>query len=801
MTTSPSARWELVPHFLLRRAGFPFSQLEAVAAPRSSALAAEWAALRAEARQERDAMLRTTFPAEVKRLAARGDRTALKRLSRWRRQVGHGRPGPAPEGDFGVALREGHGRWQSLTARAALLRAALEEALATETRTARGNLRRAFLPPQMREALFLMSAHFLESAGPALDALPSEAPTSHERALELRLYAFLQRLAAKNETTSFFGPLAYGQVTDGPEPLRLGPEFPGGVRRREAFTAFWAAVALGRAASADPAIRAELPLRRVPVIIRSGTEVTRADGKVVALDPLSARLLDGAEAGATVVELARGLELERAQVELGVQQLERAGLVRRELEPSSTVARPLEDVLAQLPHTDAAATWRGELERYRGFEADFAVGDVAAKQRALAGAEAHFFKVTGQEPRRAAGEFYADRMLLYEDCLGDLQPVELSRTEATRLSAAVAPALELGAQLGALRTQAVRALATQVVEEAGRPLPFLHFAELLEAKIKSGALEPLLAPARALVAGLAALVAERSDGHVSRVSAALLAERLGLSPLPGPRFASPDVMLDVSGAGPRYVLGEVHPYVFAWGSQNYFAPEPEALAAAFREDLSPWGGPERMAMVLRRRRHKGLVSRMFPGTFIEVSGRSVEDPAQRLAVGELWVERGATGAELLGPQGPLTLYAGEDDHAHLRAFAPPPVELPPLRTGAHTARFELGDCVVQRERWELSPELGMPVLAARTGAGLMLAVAELKHTLGLPRHVFVLCPSETKPLCLDLDGTLAQQWLQRWLRLGPVSVVEMLPAPGGLWVHRSDGLYTSELRMALVHRP
>ncbi|XXF76938.1 lantibiotic dehydratase [Myxococcaceae bacterium GXIMD 01537] len=795
---SAHAGWRLVPRFLLRRAGFPFALLEALAGPRTAACAAQVVEHRARAEALRQQLLRQHFVDEVKQCARAGARAELRTLSRWRRRVGRGRAGETPAGAWSAPLRAAHEAWGFEVRASTRALAELESVLDAEWQSSRRALRHTFQRGDVREALFLLSPDLVDAMGPALEREPSPQPRAPERALERRLYAFAQRLAAKNETTSFFGPLAYGSVETEQERFSFGPEAPMGVTRREAFAAFWAVAALGKAAASDPQVRRALPVRRIPVSAVCGLEGQGPDGRKVALTPGDVAVLGAADGRRTAGELGAVLGLGPQEAEAAVLRLERAGFVRRDLEPRSTTAHPLEDVLRLLPDVPAAARWRETLRSFQALLRRFEMADLPGRRAVLAEAEALFEKATGQPARRAAGQTYADRTLLYEDCLGDQQPVRMPATEATRLERILHPAMALGAAYGQLRHQAVRTLAGLVLAELGRAVPFLTFISALEARVQQGVLEPLLAPARTFLEAWGREVRAVSDGRVARVAPERVLEVARAVEARG-RFASPDVMLEVIPAGAtRAVLGEVHPYVFAWGSQNQFAPDLDALKAAFLQDLSPWGGRERMATVLRRRRHKGLVSDAFPGAFIEVTGRSVDDAGRRLAIADLHVEAGADGPELVGPGGPLTLYAGEDDHPHLRAFAPPQVELPPLRLGPHTPRIEVGELVLQRERWTYDADGLSSLTRTSEPVSLALAVAEARRTEGWPRHLFVSSPSEPKPLCLDLDVPFAWLHLRRLARLGRVALTEMLPGPSGLWARRSSGGHTSELRMAMV---
>src|SRR5262249_7181413 len=143
-----------------------------------------------------------------------------------------------------------------------------------------------------------------------------------------RLYLYCQRLAAKNETTSFFGPLAHGVVAPEARGLDLGPEVPGGVRQLRGFVSFWAVCALARRIGADPTVRASVPGSRVSASRVSGRRVTLPTGRVVELPEKLARVaaaVDGSRPQSEIA-LATGLEMDRVSDALAT--LERLGAVR-----------------------------------------------------------------------------------------------------------------------------------------------------------------------------------------------------------------------------------------------------------------------------------------------------------------------------------------------------------------------------------------------------------------------------------------------------------------------------------------
>ena len=792
MTHAPAAsgrpRWRLVSQFLLRRAGFPFALIDEVACPRAAAAAARAVEARDAAEVLRREML-SLFRAAV--TGAAGDRVALKALSRWRKRVGADEDAvEVPAGTWPDPLLAGHLAWRVARAAVSDAEAELARALTDEIPVARSALRRFAHRDDVKMALFLLSPGLLDTVGTQLDRAPSPTPDAGERALERRLYMYLQRLCAKNETTSSFGPLTYGSISDAATGIERGAETPSGISRREVFCAFWAAAELARAASADPELRTSLPPRRMPAATITPSGV-RGAKQTLALDERGRQLASLIDGERTQAELAQACGMALADAERVLAELYKIGFALHDLEPCSTTAYPLADVIARLPSGGAGDRWRQTLLAFKQLIESFGAATLDERHEILANAEREFTTITGNPARRGAGSVYADRSLLYEDCLGDQHPCRMSVADAQRLESAIAPALDLGAAYGELRHRAIRKLTAEVVAERGGELGFLELASALDEAARAGRIEPMFDEARQLRERLCELVQDRTQG-VARLTPA---DVMALVPPTTGRFASPDIMLE--GHGDRYVIGEVHPYVFAWGSQGHFAPDPEAFHRPFLADLTPWGGKDAIATVLRRRRHKGLVTEEFPGRFIEVTGHASRDRSRCTSIGDLRVVSGVDGPVLMSPHGPLVLYAGEQDHLHLRAFAPPPVEIPPVRLGVHTPRIEIGSLVYQRERWDL-PKDSVPELGSARGAALWLALAACRRRHGWPRHVFALGADEPKPMCLDLESPFAAEVLQQLAAKGAVGMSEMLPAPASLWLQRSAGQFTSELRLALV---
>ncbi|MGW7029841.1 lantibiotic dehydratase [Streptomyces xanthophaeus] len=843
--TGPATRapqWALRPDFLLRRAGFPFELLDGPAAASPLADAVErYVKAVARLEQQRRALLRRELPAAVERARADGACARLRTLSRVRSALGRRRydtaltgiaelTGPAGGTQqhtpaltrLGVAVRE-------MTDAAG----AVANALDRGTQEEHDRLVERIGLERVREALIQLSPSFTEQAERFArrprppHGTEAGATRARDRKFLRTALLYLQRLAAKNESTSFFGPLTHGRFTAGHDGYRTGPETPTGVRRREAFLTFWATAELARVIALDPELAGVLPVRRSPLVTVLDDGIRDRQGRVRRLGPLDLALLAAADAttgaDALAVSLASSTGTPAADVRSRIDRLTKAGLLLADLEPASTRPRPLDDLRTLVRSLAPHSPWADRLDGIATSLALFGQASTAAgRAGALRALEAEFQQLTGAPARREGGRMYADRLVAYEECEGDAPP-SIGLDVADRWSAALAPYLDLCAAYGVLRHEATRAAAERVLAEAGGELSYLDFAERLGALTTQGAFERSLAEQK-FTAGFAALVEAAGDGREAVLTTAdlrpltdLAAAAEAARPTPT-RFVSPDLMLARdSGAaepgaaepgaaypgapdsGELLVLGELHPYVFAWGSQGLFAPDPASLRADTEEHLSAWGGPDRIATVLRRRRHKGLVSDAFPGRFIEVGGLATRDRSRCLAVADLRVVQGPHGPELLGPDGSLVLYTGENDHPHLRVFAPPQVEVPQVRIGDRRPRIRIGNVVVQRARWWLSADDLAALHRAQDTGRALTAAAELRAALDIPRYVFAKPEGEPKPICLDLSSPLAVSVLRQFADR-PVVVEEMLPEPGRLWLRRGDGAYTSEFRLAMFRQ-
>ncbi len=160
-----------------------------------------------------------------------------------------------------------------------------------------------------------------------------------------------------------------------------------------------------------------------------------------------------------------------------------------------------------------------------------------------------------------------------------------------------------------------------------------------------------------------------------------------------------------------------------------------------------------------------------------------------------------------------------DNHEHLGSFARAwviPLGFHPFQFGMapHTPRLRCGKVVVQRQTWTVKADDLIPGKYTGVSSQLVLAVEKLRAEKNLPRFVYIR-PTEqalrrsgaegrdkdTKPVFIDLESYLFLEIFHRWLiKAGEIEVTEMLPDPEHLLWKESDGRHSFELRTLIVPR-
>jgi hypothetical protein len=720
---------------------------------------------------------------------------------------------------------------------------------APDDRVARGTFDRAFADavahtaralrsvagdPWFREAVTWQNLHALRTGVDVLLARPAgDRPTKH-RQKEALVTSYLQRYAAKNDTVGFFGPVGWATLTDDGPLLRAEPG-PRPIATADVFLEGWCVDALAAALARDHDLRPWFVPRPLPFLHVADGWLHVPLAPPVPLEPTEAAVLEACDGERTARQLAADL-VARAVPGLGseadVLRVLATLAARRHvawtLEVGTDDIRPercLRRRLAAIDDDqvrDRAVAALDTLENGRAAVAA-AAGNPDELATAIDRLQATFTGLTGADATRRAGQVYAGRSLVYQDCRRDvtvgLGP-ELAAALGPPLSILLTSARWFTHEAATLYRAALVAIHRDVARRTGMPaVPLADLWPYVQPLLLEDHSQPSRELARRLQARWAALLPLPEGQRRVRFAAADLAGPAAAAfAAPGPgwpmaRYHTPDLM--VAAASPEaarngefeLVLGEVHPGLNALRQAFFVAqhPAPAELRAATARDLP---GP-RVALVATRERG-GATPRMADALVLprDLCLMIADDCCgvpreQALPVGSLVVE----------PVGETLLARTRDGRTQLDVM-----ELlaelvmfrlvnrfdilPPAR---HAPRVSIDRLVVRREQWRFAAE---ELAFARTAGEpeRFLDVHRWKRAHDLPRHVFVKTPTETKPFFADLDSLASVDVLARAVRRAsdedePVVVTEMLPGPDAVWLADADGRrYTSELRMVAVDR-
>ena len=457
-----------------------------------------------------------------------------------------------------------------------------------------------------------------------------------------------------------------------------------------------------------------------------------------------------------------------------------------------------------------------------------AAGNPEALDAALAQLEDTFTRLTGEAPSRKAGETYAGRTLVYEDCRRDLD-VEIGADVLD----------ELGRPLSLLLTSA-RWLSSELVRRYRETFAIIHAK--LAARSGSSAVDPAafwaaIWPTLKMTDNpfldhiadtfgqrwreiLAPLIAQhrgddggphqvqlRSDDVRERVEQTFGSHRPGWEQA---RYHSPDVMIAADGPdairrGDYYfVLGEFHIARNTIDSVTFLNQHtsPHEIAEALAADL------QQARVIIPRLRARGYRGCDLPTDYwVETDSRAGCPRSRVLPLTQLAVDMSGDAVIVRTRDGRVSFdlidFLGRDiSFIIVNAFKRM------LAGASHAPRLTIDRLVVQRERWCVpAGEVGWAT--EKDDAARFLAARRWARERRMPRCVFVKSIVEEKPFYVDFDSpiyvAMLAKTISRTLERRPdraeIALTEMLPTHDQLWVPDGGGRrYTSELRIAVYDR-
>ena len=585
--------------------------------------------------------------------------------------------------------------------------------------------------------------------------LPPRNSRTRERERHLLLY--LQRVAAKNDTFSEFGPSGWGMIAKNVSDVTLAPE--PGIAKREAFLERWIAHAIAAAINSDP-------------------ENSNAKLAVPALEPYAVEVLLQ-DVGNWLPSSVRDkwFSILQALVELPLKFAATTDLQDRQ-SIVSKAQTSLQSIGAEPKHGDrflyAASNPIGE-ECFR--ECHFEINERLIDEVAV------------------QAELWID---LWRDSYAFI---------ASRVAAGLRGIMEkAGAKGGVMPLpafmQACEAAKLSLTGPGLVALSVMAFQEVKAAFRKR--LQPLV--------DLSEYELTPEDCHVVR-------DNFDYPKFDDYTYPSADLQLAASSAEAiergdyQWILAELHPPIAMLHHCMYWScPDKESLSRALAS--TTFSRPNFHFGFFAADFTAHTTVRLFDA-LPELSNFVAPERAN-----PKWKKISPADAEVYvdKPTGDVGVRK-IDNHEHLGSFARAwviPLGFHPFQFGMapHTPRLRCGKVVVQRRSWTVRADELIPGDYTGVSRHLVLAVEKLRAEKNLPRFIYIR-PTEqalrrsgaegrdkdTKPVFVDLESYLFLEIFHRWLvKAGEIEVTEMLPDPEHLFWKESDGRHSFELRTLIVPR-
>lgn len=817
--------WAAWKWICVRSAGFPYHLVERLAAHESVAAAAKLtqAQLAVKASVEHSAFeIRQT-------LSSRDQQRLSKRIQRSLKSLSQGRI-PTNLNDLPATIVS-----ELLAARRLEETAAskFKEEFQSDVTRISSAIRDMTNDDMFQRALLLQNAQALRRIWHAFRSAvgTKQKSGSKDRRNEELIASYLQRYCVKNDTVGFFGPAGWGRfVTEGPAMTgRVGPSL---IQKSLIYFEHWCIEAVANKISENQRLRPWIAPRRSPYFHLEGCNLHYPDGTQKCVLPCHAAILERCDGERTAFQISHELMRlpqasfqNEAEVYSILHDLAERHLISWKLDlPVGPCAEQrlrdaldrIEPVALRLP---AIAVF-DELENAR-LKVAAASSDPRALDASLRALEETFTRVTGKQPSRRAGETYAGRTLIYNDCRRDL-------------NLEIGPAFvgELGPPLSLLLASA-RWFSHRIAQLYRRA--FLRAFWNLNARSKTSqvgalqfwiAVQPLIYDSKAALFNQVQLELQECwqkilnlKWHESRSaykSSDLRAKVYSTfnSIRPGWRTAiyhSPDLMIaapdvdSICSGNYQLVLGELHLAAHTLRDATWMLthPAPHEMYAAMKNDV-----PAPHVFLIPR--SSGLTTRtavmLIPDNhlLVEISPESVSlaGRSRTLPISAFRVE--ASGEEVFvhSRDGSLSLTAIE---FLSEALSEQMSDLKILQRRQHTPRVMIDRLIVHRESWCISAS-EFPFINEVEESLRFYHALRWRESLRLPRFVFARVSIECKPIYVDFESPVYVELLRKMIRRvlasdhpdKQVELSEMLPSPEQNWLRDArEQKYTSELRVII----
>jgi hypothetical protein len=822
-----AAHWTFWRTACLRASGFPCHLVRNLSAP-ACALAADDIFAKESEAEELRLEAAAVFRQELVRTENEEQRkilvSALKRLSK----------GKLPDAMPGLALESSKRRLSSAMACVAEAKKRLRQEFEAAAVQLSEEIRKVASDPMFREAVLLQNSRAFSRVMRSLAREPVEKGKRgfKERQNEEFIANYLQRYCVKNDTIGFFGPVGWAHFDPETQGMSMCPG-PGLVSSSTIYFESWCIEALAENIARNERILPWLAPRLLPYFWIDGDTLRLPGGGRSTLSPIQLAILRECSGEKTAREIAievlaaanRELTTENQVYEV-LKHLKSRRIVSWTLEipfdihPEWWLRRLLQRVEDESLQCEAIGVLN-ELEQAQQ-NVSRSLGSPDLLEQALEELNSTFTRITGRDANRSAGQMYASRTLVYEDCQRSLDlkvGSDVATSLATPLSIVLDSARWFSAQIATLYRDAFQKIHADLKAKTGKEeIDLLQFWTVSESLL----LDPKKRLSNSLISELQRRwtqilgeipIEKRVVKYCSENLKATAEEVFGV-PRAGwqlARYHSPDVMIAASDTEAinrgdySFVLGEVHvtsnTLRYAFMMAQHSNPQ-ELVEAISRDMVSPRVVPVLSRQWPRTTNRTSLAVYSPQDYHLEISPQLSNRPRSCvIPISKFVVENCGDGLIVRTVDGRLKFdiieFFGEIlsfTTAHALDF---------IGVGNHIPRLVVDRLVISRESWSFQAA-ELKFIDEKNEDERFLEVRRWMRKHGLPRFVFAKVPVEVKPIYVDFDSLIYVEMLTKMIRRTlasdrahePVKVTEMLPAPHELWLRDHEGhQYTGELRI------
>lgn len=648
---------------------------------------------------------------------------------------------------------------------------------------------------------------------------------------ERHLLLYLQRVCAKNDTFSAFGPSAWGSVSiDRPLSVAFSAS---AISRRDIFLERWTAHTVAAAMNADPQIRAELSPRLHPYSRIEGNQIILTDtGETKPLESDTVALLKRCNGKTPAHSLGVSNEV--------LEDFARQNILRWEIEVPALETHAFSVLISdvrQWRDNAVRARWLQSIEDIAILPLDFArAGETPARVKTMEEARRRLQDLGGA--RDSTRQFlYAATNPIAEECFRE-SAFEIPEAMTDELARDAAPWIDLWRDTYAFVASRVAAglrnlFQTAPIQDGAVPLPgFLKHCEMQKLPLTG---HGIVALAHLAFQEVKAAFRKELNERATHAELALsehdchfVRRNFTYEKFDEYTYPSADLQISASSVADavtgnyQWIVSELHPPVALLHHCFYWScPDQAELSRALGS--TTFGRPAF---------HYGF----FAADFTAHTAVRWIDALPEL-MNFVAPQRGKPHWNIL-PPAEAEVYIDEQtgdvcarkrgSREYLGSFARSwiiPLGFHPFHFGRspHMPRLKCGRVIVQRRSWTVAfDELG-PGNYTGISRDLVLAIERLRAEKEWPRFVYIR-PTEqalrrsgaegrdkdTKPVFIDLESYLFLEIFHRWLtKAGELEVTEMRPSPDELLWQEADsegirgqgGRRTFELRTQIVPRP